>query len=93
MGFIEDLLASRIDASEGVEQVVVSIAKRRRIDDRLAATSGAADSTAFAEQMQSLEGLLSPSELMQMRANRLVRLLETAPFAPSWRPVPAGMCA
>lgn len=93
VGFIEDLLAGGIEASEGVEHNAGRVAKRHKIDDRLAATSGAADSTAFADQMQSLEGLLAPSELMQMRADRLVRLLETSPFAPSWRSVPAGMYA
>jgi len=90
MGFIGDYLAGRFEASEGLEANVVKLAKRHKIDDdRLAATSGTADDTAFGEQAQSLEGLLAPSELMQLKADPLQR---TFPFAPSWRPVPAGMC-
>ena len=91
VGFIEDFLAGRFEKIQGVDAGTDQFAKRRRIDGRLTATSGAVDSTAFAEQMQSLEGVLAPSELMQMRADHLVHLLKSSPCAPSWRPVPAGM--
>ena len=114
IGFVEDLLAGRFEASEGVEPNAAGVAKRRKIEDRLIATSGVDDSDAFKEQveslegvlarrkiedrliatsgvddsdafkeqMESLEGVLPPNELMQMRADRLVRLLvEATPIA------------
>ena len=71
VGFIEDTLAGRIDASEGVHPSVARFAKRREVPDRL--MPGAAASVAFEEQMESLEGVVDPSELKQMRAEFLVR--------------------
>jgi len=92
IGFIEDPLAGRFEG-EGIEPSAAVVAKRRKIEDRLTVTSGVDDSDAFKDQMESLEGLLTHNELMQMKADRLVRLLETSPFAPSWGPPPAGMYA
>ena len=71
VGFIEDFLARRIDASEGVHPSAARVANRREVPDRL--MPGAAASAAFEEQMESLEGVVDPSELKQMRAEFLVR--------------------
>jgi len=84
---IEDRLiaTSGGDDSDAFKEQVESlegVLARRKIEDRLIATSGVDDSDAFKEQMESLEGVLPPNELMQMRADRLVRLLvEATPIA------------
>ena len=59
VGFIEDILARRIEASEGVHPSAVRVAKRHRIDQRM--MPGAAASALFAEQMESLEGVVIPA--------------------------------
>ncbi len=51
--------------------VLPDLPKRREVPDRL--MPGAAASVAFEEQMESLEGVVDPSELKQMRAEFLVR--------------------
>lgn len=83
VGFIEDFLADRIEASMGGHPTAARVAKRRRVEARL--TPGAAASAAFAEQMESLEGVVDPNELMQMRAAFMLRQFVNSPCAPSWR--------
>jgi len=86
VGFIEGLVAGRFNASEGVEPDAARVAKRRKVADRLVASG--ADSSAFEEQMESLEGVLPPDELTQMRASlsaeQLFRSFAMSPYAPSW---------
>jgi len=91
VGFIEDILVGRLQANEEDEPEVARIVKRHKIDDRLAATPGAIEDTLLGEQMQSLEGLLPHSELMQMKAERLMRLLQRSHNPFSARPIPTGM--
>ena len=86
---IDDRLAGCVDAYAAEESDDVKFAKRRKIDDSLAHAAGASDS--FGEQLESLQGSLPETELMQMRVQRLLRLLETSPAAPSWGPPPPGM--
>ncbi len=83
VGFIEDLLTDRIQARRGAHPSAAKVAKRRKIPGRL--MPGAAETAAFEEHMESLEGLLDPSELSQMRAEFMVRKYLNSPCAPSWR--------
>ena len=90
VGFIEDILAGRLQANEEDDPEVARIVKRHKIDDRLAVAPGAIEDTLFREQMQSLEGFLPHNELMQMRAERLMSLLQSHnPLIT--RPIPIGM--
>ena len=88
VGFIEDFLARPSKASEGVHPVAARFAKRRKIGGRLLASREGPDSAAFEEQLESLEGLVEPSELMQMRADFWLRQLVNSPCAASRRPLP-----
>ena len=58
------------------------------MEERLTFSSAAAGLDAAAEQIESLEGLVEPGELMGMRAAHLLRVFESSPCAPSWRPSP-----
>ena len=80
--YIEDVLAGRVDAYAAEGSDDVRFVKRHKIDDRLAHAAGASDS--FGKQLESLQGSLPQAELMQMRVQRLLHLLETSPVAPSW---------
>ncbi|CAL8468848.1 g8389 [Coccomyxa elongata] len=93
VGFLEDFLARRIEASEGVHPSAARVAKRRKLGGQLAAARNPAGGAAFEEQLESLEGLVDPSEIRQMRAEYLLRQFVDSPFAPSWRPAPEGMYA
>ncbi|CAL8468992.1 g8533 [Coccomyxa elongata] len=83
VGFIEDFLADRTDASRGGYPTPERVAKRRKVEVRL--MPGAAACVAFEEQMESLEGVIDPSELRQMRDAHMLRQFLDSPCAPSWR--------
>ncbi len=87
MGFIEDFLADRIAESDGA-QSTATLVRRRKIAERLLGSPGAA---AFEEQLESLEGLLDPSEIRQMRVEFMLRQYVNHPYASSWRPSPEHM--
>ena len=91
VGFIEDFLAGRLQENEEIKPEEARIVKRHKIHDRLAATPGGIEDTVFGEQMQNLEGLLPHHELMQMRAERLMSLLQQCHDPLITRPVPIGM--
>ena len=73
VGFIEDFLARRIEASEGVHPSAARVANRRRIEPRL--MPGATASALLAEQIESLEGVTDTTELRQMEIWNLLRHL------------------
>ena len=83
VGFIEDFLARRIEAGEGVHPSAARVAKRRRIDQRM--MPGAAASALIAKQIESLEGVVDPSELKQMWIVFMMQRFVNDPCAPSYR--------
>ena len=71
-----------MDAPLGGE-AAIDIAQRRQIDERLISPARVSDDL-YAEQLESLEGFVPDSELMQIKAHRLMHMLQAAPWAAAY---------